>query len=539
MGFWDEHGDLGGTAIDPTAGAWTNNVYEQGGITGNQAPQIDPTRIELPGGAASAPPATAPPPGAPASGNYAMNPGNLFGTVDMDKLANPAGSPKYTALSILQKYPSTPEGFAAAMPELEAAIPGISRGGNGNESLNVPGVGLIHVGGDNIGWRWNPKTDKDGNRVAQQGFDLQGRNLWGAGSPYSAQQQAAFQANGGTWNGEQPGGGGGRGLHDAHPIQTFDGAASSGPGAPPAASPASPMPTYQGPAFTGPDPYSPEAIEAAQIHRDFGGVSEADLNADPSFKFRLNQSLGAMQNSAASKGLLKSGATLKGLSDYAGQAASQEYGNVYGRKYGEYLTNLQTDQYNANNRLGTDQFNASRRDAAAQNNFGNSLAGWQANTNAQLGFGSLDNARNQTANNYSLGMANVGLGYANNALGYHTADQSYDLGLRNNALGYTQAGNAYSLGQGQLGLGWANYGLGADQQNFNQGYSLADLGLRAASQYGNYAGQYGANAGNYATQGGNAAASGTVGSSNAWVNGLNGAANGAIGAYGLYQYGRR
>jgi hypothetical protein len=70
-----------------------------------------------------------------------------------------------------------------------------------------------------------------------------------------------------------------------------------------------------------------------------------DLYADPSYGFRLNQGMLALQRSAAAKGGLLSGGTLKGLTDYAQNAASQEYSNAYGR--------WNNDQTNTFNRLAS------------------------------------------------------------------------------------------------------------------------------------------------------------------------------------------
>lgn len=70
-----------------------------------------------------------------------------------------------------------------------------------------------------------------------------------------------------------------------------------------------------------------------------------DLYSDPSYQFRLNQGLAAVQRSAAAKGGLFSGGTLKGLNDYAQGAASQEYGAAYSR--------WNNDQTNAFNRLAS------------------------------------------------------------------------------------------------------------------------------------------------------------------------------------------
>jgi hypothetical protein len=52
---------------------------------------------------------------------------------------------------------------------------------------------------------------------------------------------------------------------------------------------------------------------------------------DPSFQFRLKQGLQALERSAAARGTLASGGTLKALNDYAQESASQEYGAAFNR----------------------------------------------------------------------------------------------------------------------------------------------------------------------------------------------------------------
>ncbi|SSS75954.1 DNA transfer protein p32 [Acinetobacter baumannii] len=69
--------------------------------------------------------------------------------------------------------------------------------------------------------------------------------------------------------------------------------------------------------------------------------SGQDIYNDPSYKFRLNQGLDAIQSSAAAQGGLLSGATQKALSDYGQNFASQEYQNGYNRFNAD-----QTNQYN-------------------------------------------------------------------------------------------------------------------------------------------------------------------------------------------------
>lgn len=66
-----------------------------------------------------------------------------------------------------------------------------------------------------------------------------------------------------------------------------------------------------------------------------GDFGMKDFQADPGYNFRLSEGMKGLQNSAAAKGLLSSGSTLKGITDYGQGMASQEYGNAYQR----YQTN--------------------------------------------------------------------------------------------------------------------------------------------------------------------------------------------------------
>jgi hypothetical protein len=74
-----------------------------------------------------------------------------------------------------------------------------------------------------------------------------------------------------------------------------------------------------------------------------------DFQADPGYQFRQQEQQDAIQGSAAAKGSLLSGATLKALAKYSGELASQEYGNAYTRARSGYefdATNRQTEMSN-------------------------------------------------------------------------------------------------------------------------------------------------------------------------------------------------
>lgn len=57
----------------------------------------------------------------------------------------------------------------------------------------------------------------------------------------------------------------------------------------------------------------------------------SDYLADPGYQFRLTEGQNALENSAAARGGLLSGNTLKAITNYGQNAASQEFGNAYNR----------------------------------------------------------------------------------------------------------------------------------------------------------------------------------------------------------------
>ncbi len=117
-----------------------------------------------------------------------------------------------------------------------------------------------------------------------------------------------------------------------------------------------------------------------------------DIYDDPSYQFRLNEGLDAVQSGAAAQGGLLSGATLKALQGYGQDMASQEFGNAYNR--------FNADQTNRYNRLSNivgigqnaaaQQGNAGMQTAQAVAN--NTMSGANAQAAGQIAAG------NKTAN---------------------------------------------------------------------------------------------------------------------------------------------
>ena len=77
----------------------------------------------------------------------------------------------------------------------------------------------------------------------------------------------------------------------------------------------------------------------------------------PGFQFDLKNGLAAIEHSAAAKGTLLTGGTMKALNDYAQNRASQEYQNVYNRAYNEYDTARQNFLTNEANRYNSQRNN--------------------------------------------------------------------------------------------------------------------------------------------------------------------------------------
>ena len=130
-----------------------------------------------------------------------------------------------------------------------------------------------------------------------------------------------------------------------------------------------------------------------------------DIYSDPSYQFRLQQGQDAIQSSAAAKGGLLSGATLKALQGYGQDMASQEYQNAYNRFNAD-----QTNQYNRlSNIVGMGQNAAAQTGNAgmqtAQAVANNTMAGANAQAAGQIAAG------NRTANTFNS-VLGAGLGIA-------------------------------------------------------------------------------------------------------------------------------
>lgn len=326
-------------------------------------------------------------------------------------------------------------------------------------------------------------------------------------------------------------------------------------------------------AYKGADPFKYESYTAPEkfsfadfVAPDkFTGISEADLRADPSYQFRFDQGQGALQNTMAARGMLRSGAAAKALVDYGQNAASQEYGNVYARKaseadrnFGQAFTDYQARRQNAAenfdrnelNRLNAYRTNYDVASGTYDRNEANRLNAYR--TNYDVAGGVYDRNFNSAFQTHNANFGNRLNAYRANAdtalgagrLGYEIAAGTYD---RNRQNAQDRWNSAYSLESGRVGAANASANAARnayidqyerEQDNFFNNQDRQWSKLVTLASMGDPGG-YAANMGNLVTGAGNARAAGTVGSANAWQGGLQNAGNAMMDWGTLYALNRR
>lgn len=89
-------------------------------------------------------------------------------------------------------------------------------------------------------------------------------------------------------------------------------------------------PQFQAPGYKAPPAFTPDTFSAPTL---------TDVQNDPGYKFASDQGEQQLQQSAASKGLLNTGGTLKDILAWGQNYAAQRYGDVYNRNYNTFSTN--------------------------------------------------------------------------------------------------------------------------------------------------------------------------------------------------------
>ena len=171
-------------------------------------------------------------------------------------------------------------------------------------------------------------------------------------------------------------------------------------------------------------------LTAAAPSADFGKYSKdfgmSDFTADPGYQFRLDEGQKALERSASARGMLASGSTLKGITNYAQGAASQEYTNAFNR----YQVNRSNQLNPLENLMGSGQSATNTLTAAAgqqgQNQAETTMAAGQARASGYVGsanalsgaLGSIGNAAiNYPSMNAMTNYYNRGGGYGGRGFG--------------------------------------------------------------------------------------------------------------------------
>ncbi len=165
-----------------------------------------------------------------------------------------------------------------------------------------------------------------------------------------------------------------------------------------------------------------EALKKIQSDPGFQFISEDfDFFSDPSYEFRKQESINALDRSAASRGNILSGAQNKAITRYAGNLASQEYGNAFNRYMAKenqrfnqqkniYDTNLNTQKVlagvgqqaiNSNIASGTNLTNAMARNTMNATNNNNALRMQGAMNTANM-YGDISTSTNKAMANKLL-----------------------------------------------------------------------------------------------------------------------------------------
>jgi hypothetical protein len=237
-------------------------------------------------------------------------------------------------------YAGTPDPTSGKMPVdgTSGIVPGESTGGKGNDPYHdwnggSPPNAPLEPG---RGWVWEGETWR---QATGTGLGYTPPRTGGGGAP-------------------PPTGGGGGGY------QWQEGYSDWNPGD---------VPNFDAPRWQAPPEFS--------YGGKFNAPNAQELQMDPSFQFRLDQGRKALEQSAAGKGVLRTGGTLKDLVNYGQNFATNEYSNVYNRKFGEYKFDYdkEADIYARNYNLKRDVFD--RNYKAAYDEYSPKLKGWETNTN--------------------------------------------------------------------------------------------------------------------------------------------------------------
>lgn len=229
------------------------------------------------------------------------------------------------------------------------------------------------------------------------------------------------------------------------------------------------------------------------------------MKDDPGYQFRLDQGTRGVNNSAAAKGGLLSGAAAKALDQYNQDYASGEYNNAFnryqttrGNTLQDYLTNQNTDQLNRSNSLSDYTTN---RDTQNQNN-ANALQTYNTNVGTQQA------NRANALSDYQTNLGTQQQNFGNQNTAYNNDLNQYSLNRNNSLQDYQSAYDRFQQNRNNV---------------INPLLSLLGAGQQATNSDSSAAQNFGSQSAAAITAAGNANAAGQVGSANAINSSIGGA----------------
>ena len=132
-------------------------------------------------------------------------------------------------------------------------------------------------------------------------------------------------------------------------------------------------------------PYQlPSQFAYGEARPEFVAPTAESLTQDPGYQARLAQGQQTLEQSAAARGTLRGGATLKALQDYGQQMASQEYQNAYARALQEYQNRVAAQQTGYQQAIGTYGLNTQTGMQGQAQQYGQALSAAQLNAQNAL-----------------------------------------------------------------------------------------------------------------------------------------------------------
>lgn len=455
---------------------------------------------------------------------------------------NPDGSPDYAGMSTEAFFNSLPDNVKNAYVEntLGKRFKGFVA--NGTDGINAV-VGTVR--GNNAqsdqGLDFGPTTRgiQGSGGGAGGGGGGAGGGAAGGGSGYAGGSGAAGYG-GGSGSGGTAGAASGTTAYDGskYSSETYV------PGAPY-------TPTvYGGAATYSPTPSSPadSYTPATWAKGDYGTYSPItgpavsagnpmDFFNEEGYQFRLGEGKKAIDNTAAARGGLVSGATLKALSDYNSGLASEEYGNAFNRfanqrdynqntfedarNFGRntfesdrnfgFATDVDTRNYNNQNLLDARNYNNSNRIDTRNFDNSNAIDARNYNNANAIDTRNYNNSNAIDSRNFNQAVTTDARDYNNSNrindrnfdYGVYTGDRNFNEGVRqydqnfanfnridarNFDYGVYTGDRNFNEGVRQYDQGF-NYNAAVGDRNFNAQtlQNLASMGLSAAASDGTLA----------------------------------------------------